>query len=206
MDSKIFTEELQKIEDREFRKLIAAFIEQAPDYVGTVPASSTGKHHPSFDNGEGGLVRHLKMCVCVAEELMGLEAYEGVEKDSVIAACLLHDMYKNGYTDSGRTVYTHADICYHEFSRFAEQWVEKSKKYHSKKTIQKLEGFVRYTADGIRWHMGQWGCEPRSTLYGRTGVVQLADYISSRKFFDKYRQSTDEQIAGKLVEAFASLS
>ena len=187
MDSKIFTEELQKIENREFRKLIAAFIEQAPDYIGTIPASSTGKHHPSFDNGEGGLVRHLKMCVCVAEELMRLEVYGGADKDSVIAACLLHDMYKNGYTDSGRTVYTHADICYHEFSRFAEQWVEKNKKYHSGKATSKLEHAASRAANCIRWHMGQWGCDQHSTIYGETGVVQLADYISSRKFFDKYR-------------------
>lgn len=182
MDYKLFKKELEMITDAPLRRLVRAFIEQAPDYIAEVPASSTGKHHPKFDSGKGGLVRHLKMCVRVADELMRLSQYEGVDKDVVFAACMLHDMYKSGYTDSGRTVYTHDIICASEFDRFANTWIDENEWREVKR--DHLRNKSNKVVMCIERHMGQWGAHGCSSSYGADGVVQLADYIASRKFFD----------------------
>lgn len=182
MDSKIFKKELEMISDVRLRKLVRAFIEQVPDYIADVPASSTGTHHPKFDSGKGGLVRHLKMCVRVADELMRLSYYEDLDKDIVFAACMLHDMYKNGYTDSGRTVHTHDIICASEFQRFSYKWIDENEWRKAKRNDLKDKSDKITTC--IRSHMGQWGVDGYSSYCNIWGVVQLADYIASRKFFD----------------------
>ena len=45
-------------------------IELLPNYFFEVPASSTGKYHPEFALGDGGLIRHTKVAVRIAYELL----------------------------------------------------------------------------------------------------------------------------------------
>ena len=44
-----------------------------PDYFFSVSASSTGKYHPSFSLGNGGLLRHTKVVVKIAYELLAID-------------------------------------------------------------------------------------------------------------------------------------
>ena len=59
----MFSKEIGSIVDDDLRKLATEVIAQADDYFFTIPASSTGKNHPPFSLGEGGLVRHTKCVV-----------------------------------------------------------------------------------------------------------------------------------------------
>ena len=45
-------------------------IDLIPDYFFEVAASSTGKYHPKFSLGDGGLLRHTKAAVRIAYELL----------------------------------------------------------------------------------------------------------------------------------------
>ena len=54
----IFKNEINKISDERLRKNLEIIIDNLPDYFFSIPASSTGKYHPSFTLGESGLVRH----------------------------------------------------------------------------------------------------------------------------------------------------
>ena len=45
-------------------------IDSLPDYFFEVAAASTGKYHPKYAQGEGGLVRHTKAAVKIAYELL----------------------------------------------------------------------------------------------------------------------------------------
>ena len=71
-----------------------------PDYFYEIPASSTGKYHPDFSLGEGGLVRHVKVAVRLAKELLDNpcigDKYTNNEKDIMIFTLILHDGLKSG--------------------------------------------------------------------------------------------------------------
>lgn len=60
----IFENELNLIKNVDLRKLVELSLQSAPDYFFTIPASSTGKYHPQYALGEGGLVRHTKTNSC----------------------------------------------------------------------------------------------------------------------------------------------
>ena len=66
----MFKKEINYVKDSSRRKDLKTLIGLLPDYFFEVPASSTGKYHPSFALGEGGLVRHTKVAVRIAYELL----------------------------------------------------------------------------------------------------------------------------------------
>ena len=73
---KLFERELELIVDEELRMVVKAYLlERVPDYFWTDGASSSGKYHPQFAQGEGGLVRHTKAVVMFAEELLRMSSY-----------------------------------------------------------------------------------------------------------------------------------
>lgn len=93
--AEVFADELSFIQDGEKREIIKSLIRQVPDYFFEIPASSTGKYHPKYALGEGGLVRHTKAAVRIANELLRLEMFKGLSKikDEIIGALLLHDSF-----------------------------------------------------------------------------------------------------------------
>lgn len=181
MKTELLINELSKIENIGLRNIIENFIdEKVPDYIEKASASSSGKYHPTFDNGEGGLIRHLKMCVLVAEELLRLYEYQNLSKDVVICGCFMHDLFKNGNADCGHTVVSHDNIC-------ADEWHYYFTK-QGKNIGLNLYANCEIIEACIREHMGQWGSQFRlnkhSYSYKECEVVAMCDYIASRKFFD----------------------
>ena len=45
-------------------------VNNLPDYFFEIPASSTGKYHPEFASTTHGLVKHTKLAVRIAYELL----------------------------------------------------------------------------------------------------------------------------------------
>ena len=109
---KLFEKEINLIKDNELRELVRDYMEHyTPNYFWSDGASSSGKYHPKFSQGFGGLVRHTKAVVMFAEELLRMSTYAYMReqhKDYVIAACILHDTAKYGVDD-----YDKADYKYH---------------------------------------------------------------------------------------------
>ena len=64
-----FKIELSYIKDDRIRKSCETILDMLPDYFYEIPASSTGKYHPSFSLGKGGLVRHVKVATRIANDL-----------------------------------------------------------------------------------------------------------------------------------------
>ena len=82
MEKNSLSQEINRIQNTQLREALMAYFKNiVPDYFWTVPSSSSGKFHSSFDSGEGGLVRHTKMCVLVAEELLRLEEFSQIDPD-----------------------------------------------------------------------------------------------------------------------------
>ena len=70
----IFIKEIGYIKKERYRDNIKKLISYLPDYFFEIPASSTGKYHPHYALGEGGLVRHTKVAVRIAYELLNDES------------------------------------------------------------------------------------------------------------------------------------
>ena len=104
-----FENEIDLIEDCILNDFAQYCIEQVPDYFFIMPASTTGKFHPAYSLGEGGLVRHTKAAVKIANDLLNLEQNkELVEyRDEIIFALIFHDSIKKGNANSKYTVTEH---------------------------------------------------------------------------------------------------
>lgn len=173
---KLFERELDLIIDVDLQKAVKCYMEEAtPDYFWTEGASSSGKYHPSFSQGEGGLVRHTKAVVMVAEELLRLSSYAYMKqehKDYVIAACIIHDTAKYGILEYNKTEYAnHAKNAARAFAHFCEN------------TMQYKPS--EYLLDAVTAHMGQWSTDKDEKPFTSIDrCVHLADYIASRPFID----------------------
>ena len=90
------------------QQLFIAF-DEVPNYFYKVAASSTGKYHPTYALGEGGLLRHTIAATKIACDIVNLEMFEltSDEKDYIICALLLHDTFKHGVTQGLYTCHNH---------------------------------------------------------------------------------------------------
>lgn len=69
----VFNTELNYIKNDRIRSSMEVLISKIPDYFYKEAASSTGKYHPAFSQGEGGLLRHTKAAVKIANTLLNNE-------------------------------------------------------------------------------------------------------------------------------------
>ena len=88
-----FQKELMWIKNKDIRIFAVNMLGRLPDYFFVVPASSTGKYHPEYSLGEGGLVKHTKSAVLIAKTLLDLEQYQNEyneeQRDIILLAYFL---------------------------------------------------------------------------------------------------------------------
>ena len=61
-----------------------------------IPASSSGQYHPEYALGVGGLLRHTKAAIIIANELFPIYTFTPRIQDYIISALTLHDLCKPG--------------------------------------------------------------------------------------------------------------
>ena len=169
--------ELNLIQNPDIKNLVIRALNVVPDYFWIIPASSTGKYHPTYSLGQGGLLRHTKACVRIAWELFRnetIQQYTAEEKDLIIAALLLHDTCKLGVPATRYTVTEHPLLVRYVFSSIERNEDEAD---WSEKILQLIAG-----------HMGQWNTDyktgkevlPKPTTRIER-FVHMVDYLASRK-------------------------
>jgi hypothetical protein len=176
---KIFSYELSQIKDSKIREFTVKALENAPEYFWHVPSSSTGKYHPTYALGEGGLVRHTKATVRFALEMFNfhsMQNYDDLYKDIIISALLLHDTYKHGKNDSKYTVTEHPLI--------ASKAIRENEELCAIISKNILETILH----GIETHMTEWNTDYKTgkevlplPRYGYQKFIGLCDYLASRK-------------------------
>ena len=181
MKSDVFKTELNFIKDERIRNSTKTILELLPDYFYEIPASSTGKYHPSFSLGEGGLVRHVKVAVRFAKELLDNpligNKYTDNEKDVMIMALILHDGLKSGLTHNRYTQANHPTL----IKNFVND---------HKKDIELSDSELDLFSHVVESHMGIWNKDYEGneilpipkTKY--ENFVHMCDYLSSKKFLD----------------------
>lgn len=172
-----FKDELNYINSKQIRSIVEDVLEVVPEYFFKIPSSSTGKYHPSFSLGEGGLVRHTKIAVRIAYDMFTIvPQFTQEERDCIIASLILHDCCKSGMEYSSYTK--------HEHPILACQLIDSIVKNKYTDQIKR----------GIASHMGQWNTNkysdeilPKPTdKYER--FVHMCDYLASRKFYDMFNK------------------
>lgn len=173
-----FAKELEFIKNPQIKEFAKVAIEFLPDYFFIVPASSSGKFHPNYALGSGGLVRHTIAAVRIAVELFrtGLWRFSDDHKDLILVGLILHDGFKSGSPQEKYSRADHPMIVANEIS-------------NNKELMAMLpQEQTNYILDNIRTHMGRWVFdyktqekildEPKSASQIFTHLV---DYIASRK-------------------------
>lgn len=169
------------IENKDIKEFAAILIKGLPDYIWHVGASSTGKYHPEYSLGEGGLMRHQVAVVRFLNFFFELEQYKTKftdrERDLMRVAGLVHDGRKSGeQSDYERSKFTKFD---HPI-----QMANVVRSYDGK-YLNHDE--IEFVATCIESHMGSWNTDKKSSvvLPKPTNVYQelihLADYLASRK-------------------------
>ena len=178
--SGIFDIELNYITNDTIKEQTKQLLNELPDYFFNVATSSTGKYHPKYCQGQGGLVRHTKAAVRVAVELLRLEYYQNANqwKDYIIASLILHDGLKHGYLKEDGTHNPYSDPKHPAY--MTNFIVEKSKLLQP--------DAAQFLSSLVLTHMGQWNFNDRTGEYtapkpqsSEQHFVHLCDYLASRK-------------------------
>ena len=176
---KEFMIEINYIKDENYKNNIKILLDLLPDYFYEVAASSTGKYHPKYTLGTGGLVRHTKSAVRIAYDLLNNQIIGSKftlrEKDLMIMSLLVHDGLKHGIIKSTYAVFDHPLI----MANFIRE-------NESKLTISHED--IEFMANVIESHMGEWTTNPYSDIVLPLPVnkyqkfVHMCDFLASRKF------------------------
>lgn len=176
---KFFVNELNDIQDKNLREFAEILISDAPDYFFTVAASSSGKYHPTFDLGNGGLVRHTRCVAFFARSVAESLDWNSHDTDLLIIAAIAHDIQKQGDGTTGYTVREHPILA----KKYVMSRITRNADVISLEDGEKI-------ANAVASHMGKW--EAREPwLKGKDAypmpkdefekALQIADYIASRK-------------------------
>lgn len=176
-----FEKELTYIKNERYKESAIELIKLLPDYFYEVAASSTGKYHPLFALGEGGLLRHTKVAVKIAHELANNEiigySFKDDEKDLMIIALIMHDGLKHGKIKEKYVRFDHPIL----MANYIKENKEKTKL---------TDNEIEFLCNVISAHMGSFNTNPYSDVvlpvphnkYQR--FVHMCDFLASRKFLD----------------------
>ena len=173
-----FLEELDLIKEDKYKKSLLKIIEILPDYWFHEAASSTGKYHPDYALGEGGLLRHSKAAMRIGFELLNNPAigdkYTEREKDLMLMSLLVHDGLKLGLPQEKYTRFDHPILMGNYIVEHQEE-------------IGLNKEDAKFMQEVIKTHMGNWitdyngneVLEPPKTKY--QNFVHMCDFLASRK-------------------------
>lgn len=177
---KLFVNELNYIKNSNLRKFAEEVIANAGDWFFVEPASTSGKYHPKFSLGDGGLMRHTR-CVAYWATAMA-ESFNLNQEDSdlLVIAALAHDIKK--HDDNGRFLRNHPLLASDYVCKIMEKF---SEDIITNEQVQKI-------CCAVAAHMGKWE-GTREWVKDTTKelfpmpkndfekALQAADYIASRK-------------------------
>ncbi len=174
----MFLDELSYIRDDELSNCLLNIINMLPDYWLEEAASSTGKYHPEYALGNGGLLRHSKAAMRIGYELLSNPAigdkYTSREKDLMLMALLVHDGLKLGMPKEKYTRFDHPIL----MGKFI---------LDNKDEIGLSLEDAEFMNSVIKTHMGPWTTdyngnevlEKPKTKY--QNFVHMCDFLASRK-------------------------
>lgn len=199
--SEIFEKEINYIVNPTLQNIVRDTLDRSPECIQVIPASSSGKYHPTYSLGEGGLSRHIKAAVGIAHSMMETDIFKNIIKDDlkddisiykdvVYAALILHDCEKPDNSDGHKTRFNHPILAANSFKEVSRNYINNENMAYMRLIVPLVHGCIAS-------HMGQWNTAPYAKGVvlpePKTGLetfVHMCDYLASRKFllfdFDVY--------------------
>ena len=174
MKHEIFNKELNYINDNRLKENAIIILNELPDYFYEIPASSTGKYHPKYTLGEGGLIRHVKGAVDIANNLFDIYKFDSHTKDIIIISLLIHDGLKHGFNYDKYTKFEHPILIGELLSNIKD-----------KLTLSDDE--IKEITDNVASHMGRFNTSNYSDTIlplpktVTEKFVHMCDFLASRK-------------------------
>lgn len=194
--SELFTKEIEYISNETLRKIVIDVLDNSPECIQIIPASSSGRYHPTYSLGEGGLMRHIKAAVGIAHSMIETEIFKNIAlgvgaddyetiviyKDIAYASLILHDCMKPDNTPKHGTQFAHPLLAAKIFKNIAA-------KYITNENINYMRTIVPLIHNCIASHMGEWNAAPYAKgivlpkpKLGIEVFVHMCDYLANRKF------------------------
>lgn len=178
---KVFEGLLNKFETDEIRDYCADMIKEIPDYIFTIPSSTSFKYHNKTQCQPHGQIFHILMFAEVMNYVLGLEYVKEKtnerQRDCLRCTPIFHDAIKCGLNCSQYTV--------HEHPMLAGEWVRNTSVEHDVDADTKA-----YIARLCESHSGEWTSTKRSKTVlpkpenDEQFFVHMCDYLASRSNLD----------------------
>ena len=178
---KVFEGLLNKFETDEIRDYCADMIKEIPDYIFTIPSSTSFKYHNKTQCQPHGQIFHILMFAEVMNYVLGLEYVKEKtnerQRDCLRCTPIFHDAIKCGLNGSQYTV--------HEHPMLAGEWVRNTSVEHDVDANTKA-----YIARLCESHSGEWTSTKRSKTVlpkpenDEQFFVHMCDYLASRSNLD----------------------
>lgn len=178
---KVFEGLLNKFETDEIRDYCADMIKEIPDYIFTIPSSTSFEYHNKTQCQPHGQIFHILMFAEVMNYVLGLEYVKEKtnerQRDCLRCTPIFHDAIKCGLNGSQYTV--------HEHPMLAGEWVRNTSVEHDVDADTKA-----YIARLCESHSGEWTSTKRSKTVlpkpedDEQFFVHMCDYLASRSNID----------------------
>lgn len=166
---------IARISTPAIRHLVQEHLLRAPATFWSAPASTSGKYHPAYAAGEGGLIRHTRAVAHITLHLCDMIDPTTTDRDLALAAALCHDSHKVLHPGE-HTNFLHPVLAAEAMLNLAHSLG------HEQYTT-----YAHTIANAIASHMGRWNTSTRHTQTLPTPttplekLVHTADYLASRK-------------------------
>lgn len=180
MKSDILKNEIALINNEQIKNFVTNTLENVTEYFYIGMASSTGKYHPTCTCKKGGIITHTKRVVYIANRMCTGLDIKDINRDIVLASCILHDIAKTNKNTS-----TYEDYENHPIN---------AEKYFAKKEILKASNDIDNTfmeekyskiVNCIKYHMGLWtpsSIKKSLQQYNKLEwIVYVSDYLAATK-------------------------
>ena len=156
-----------KFETQEFKDYFLDMCEEIPDYIFTMPASTSGKYHNAKQCERYGQLYHIFMFQSIIEHLLRLKHNRErfptpQDRDAMRCVPMFHDAVKCGWEGSRWTVAEHPML--------AKQWILDTKVEHD------LGAYKLVIANMCEAHSGEWNKD-------RSGNVIMSEPRNDMEFF-----------------------
>ncbi len=178
---KVFEELLNRFELDDMRNYCADMIEKIPDYIFTIPSSTSYKYHNKTQCQLHGQIFHILMFGEIMNYVLELEYVKNktnpLQRDCLRCTPIFHDAIKCGLNGSQYTV--------HEHPMLASEWIRNTTVKHDVNADTKA-----YIARLCESHSGEWTSNKRSKTVlpkpenDEQFFVHMCDYLASRSNLD----------------------
>lgn len=172
----IFREYLDTFETEEMKRYCRDMIGEIPEYIFSIPSSTSFKYHNKTQCKPHGQILHMMMFSEIMNYILGLEYIQikfphPKHRDCFRCTPIFHDAIKCGLEGSKYTV--------HEHPMLASKWIKETTVEHD--IDIETKGYIARLCES---HSGQWRENHRSNVKlpglenDEQFLVHLCDYLS----------------------------